>query len=274
MYWISEAFPDEVVPATQRLGDPAPIFVVGLPRSGTTLVDRILSSHSAVKSAGELKDFAQALVAVITRECDGKTPGRQELITRSSRIDFNELGLNYLERVQTAYGCSAGFTDKMPLNFLYCGLIRRALPNAKIVHVVRAPMAVCYAMYKTLFQDAYPFSYDLTEIGRYYVAYKQLMDHWEKTVPGIYRVAYEDLVADQIGESLKLMEFCGLNWEAGCADFHRNPAAVTTASATQVRRQIYSSSVSQWRHYEAKLSELRDTLRESGICVCDSTPYG
>jgi hypothetical protein len=154
----------------------------------------------------------------------------------------------------------------MPLNYLYCGLIRRALPNARIVHVVRHPLAVCYAMYKTLFKSGYPFSYDLREIARYYAAYRRLMAHWQKTMPGVlYDLKYEDLIADQAGETRKLLEYCGLEWEDGCLAFHRNPTPTTTASASQVRRPLYDSSVSLWRHYEAHLSELRDTLAAEGI---------
>jgi hypothetical protein len=158
------------------------------------------------------------------------------------------------------------FTDKMPLNYLYCGLIRRALPNAKIVHVTRRPMAACYAMYKTLFKDGYPFSYDLEEIGRYYVGYRRLMDHWQATMPGvIYPLSYEALIADQRGETRKLLDFCGLEWQDSCLEFHRNPQPTTTASAAQVRQRLYDSSVSQWRHYAAELAELRSLLSAAGI---------
>jgi hypothetical protein len=158
------------------------------------------------------------------------------------------------------------FTDKMPLNYLYCGLIRRALPNAKIVHVARRPMAACYAMYKTLFKDGYPFSYDLGEIGRYYVGYRRLMDHWQATMPAvIYPLSYEALVADQLGETRKLLDFCGLAWEDSCVEFHRNPSPTTTASAAQVRRPLYDSSVSQWRHYAAELAGLSSLLSAAGI---------
>ena len=156
----------------------------------------------------------------------------------------------------------------MPLNYLYCGWIRAALPAARIVHVSRGPMAACYAMYKTLFEDAYPFSYDLTDIGRYYLAYRRLMEHWQRIMPeAILSLSYEALIADQLGETRRLLAHCGLDWEPACADFQRNPAASTTASAAQVRRALYDSSVAQWRHYESQLEGLRALLRAGGLQV-------
>jgi hypothetical protein len=147
-------------------------------------------------------------------------------------------------------------------------LILRALPNAKVIHMTRHPMAAGYAMYKTLFKDGYPFSYDLADIGRYYVGYRRLMDHWRLTMPGaIYELSYEQLIADQVGETRKLLAHCGLAWQDACADFHRNPTATTTASASQVRRPIYDSSVAQWRHYAAQLASLSDALASAGIAL-------
>jgi tetratricopeptide (TPR) repeat protein len=245
--------------------DDAPIFVVGLPRSGSTLVDRILSSHSAVESAGELNHFALCLVEAVSRRTGTAQLPRRELVARSAEIDFAALGHDYLARARETVPAGVRFIDKMPLNYLYCGLIRRALPQAKIVHVARHPMAVCYAMYKTLFKDGYPFSYDLQDIGRYYLAYRRLMDHWQATVPGIHTLSYEALVADQLGESRRLLAYCGLDWQDACAEFDRNSAPTTTASAVQVRRRIYQSSVSQWRHYAAQLAPLEQMLRAAGI---------
>lgn len=267
--WIIEAFPSGPAAAARGAPDDAPIFIVGLPRSGTTLVDRILSSHSAVTPAGELNDFALSVVAAVRRLVTPPPPlqpPRRELVARSADVDFPALGADYLRRARAAGASSGRFTDKMPLNYLYCGLIRRALPNAKIVHLIRHPLAVCYAMYKNLFQDGYPFSYDLAELGRYYLAYRKLMAHWRATMPGVmHELTYEGLVADQQGESLRLVEYCGLSWEAACADFHRNPYATTTASASQVRRKIYDTSVDQWRHYAAELAPLRDQLEKAGV---------
>jgi hypothetical protein len=140
------------------------------------------------------------------------------------------------------------------------------LPHAKIVHVARRPMAACYAMYKMLFEDGYPFSYDFSELARYYIAYRRLMDHWHATLPGaIHQLSYEALVADQLGESRRLLKFCALDWEDACAAFHSNPSPTTTASAAQVRRPIYDSSVSQWRHYERELAPLRELLDAAGL---------
>ena len=267
--WIIEAFPAAPNESAPHLG-PAPsddpIFIVGLPRSGTTLVDRILGSHSKVYSAGELDHFALCIVDAARRRSGGAQLPRRELIARTADLDFPALGREYLDRVRHVAAGAVRFTDKMPLNYLYCGLIRRALPNAKIVHVARRPMAACYAMYKTLFKDGYPFSYDLGEIGRYYVGYRRLMDHWQATMPAvIYPLSYEALVADQLGEMRRLLDFCGLEWEDSCVEFHRNPQPTTTASAAQVRRPLYDSSVSQWRHYAAELAELSGLLSAAGI---------
>jgi tetratricopeptide (TPR) repeat protein len=272
--WIIDAFPrvphaTEAAPAQPADAGvapaAAPIFIVGLPRSGTTLVDRILSSHTQVRSAGELSDFALALVARVRAENGRAQLSRRDLVARSAHIDFAALGREYLARARAVAG-EGIFTDKMPLNYLYCGIIRQALPDAKIVHLTRHPMAAGYAMFKTLFKDGYPFSYDLGDIGRYYLAYRRLMQHWDAVMPGvIHHVGYEDLVADQSGETRKLLEFCGLEWQDACLDFHHNASATTTASAAQIRRPIYDSSVAQWRHYATQLAPLRDLLIAAGI---------
>jgi tetratricopeptide (TPR) repeat protein len=268
--WIIEAYPrvPQAPPAARIHGTGShgvPIFIVGLPRSGTTLVDRILSSHSEVRSAGELSDFALALVARVRGENGRRELSRRELVARSAHIDFGALGREYLARARAVAG-EGTFTDKMPLNYLYCGIIRQALPDAKIVHLTRHPLAAGYAMFKTLFKDGYPFSYDLGDIARYYVAYRRLMRHWDEVMPGvIHHVEYEQLVADQLRESRRLLEFCGLEWQDACRDFHHNASPTTTASAAQIRRPIYDSSVAQWRHYATQLAPLRDLLTAAGI---------
>ena len=219
-------------------------------------------------SAGELNDWALALVDAVRRATGMAQMPRKELVARSAYVDFAALGADYVTRARKVVGDATRFTDKMPLNYLYCGLIHRALPDAKIVHVTRHPLASCYAMYKTLFKDGYPFSYDLQEIGRYYIAYRRLMTHWHTLMPGvIHELSYEQLVADQIGETRRLLAYCGLDWQDACIDFHENSAPTTTASASQIREPIYDSSVSQWRHYAAQLTPLRDQLLAAGIAV-------
>jgi tetratricopeptide (TPR) repeat protein len=266
--WIIDAFPGAPSGETANACDDAPIFIIGLPRSGTTLVERILGAHSTLFSAGELDCFALSLVDAV-RQVTGKAQmPRQELIACSAKVDFAALGREYIRRAHGVTARSGRFIDKMPLNYLYCGLIRRALPAARLVHLTRHPMAVCYAMYKTLFKDGYPFSYDLNEIGRYYLGYRRLMAHWQATMPGVvHELNYESLIADQLGETRRLLQFCGLDWEEACAQFHENPAPSTTASAAQVRRPIYDTSVSQWKNYEQQLSGLRAQLEAAGIPI-------
>jgi tetratricopeptide (TPR) repeat protein len=266
--WIIDAFPGAPAASSAGCSSEEPIFIVGLPRSGTTLVERILGSHSTVHSAGELNDFSQAIVDAAVGSTGSRNMPREELVARAATLDFAALGRDYLARTRPATGHTPHFTDKMPVNYLYCGIIHRAFPKAKIVHLTRHPLAVSYAMYKTLFSDGYPFSYDLNEIGRYYAAYRKLMGHWHATLPGVvYDLSYEQLVADQEGESRRLLEFCGLPWEDACLAFHLNRAPTTTASAAQVRHALYDSSREQWRHYATPLEALRSQLTAAGIAV-------
>jgi tetratricopeptide (TPR) repeat protein len=269
--WIIEAYPGSAshsLPATN-----GPVFIVGLPRSGSTVVERILGSHSSIHAAGELPHFALSIVAGVARQ-PGTPPARRpappmprrELVARSAQLDFQALGTDYLSKVSAAGVPPGRFTDKMPLNYLYCGLIHRALPGARIVHVRRRPMAACFAIYKKLFQDGYPFSYNLEELGRYYIAYRRLIDHWTATLPGlIHEVSYEALVADQRQETQELLSFCGLEWQDACLDFHANPAPSTTASAAQVRQRLHNSAISQWRHFAPQLEPLQRQLEAAGI---------
>lgn len=240
---------------------PGPIFILGLPRSGTTLVDRILSSHSAIDSLGELNDLPLAVMQTV-----GSAKDKADLIRKTASADFAALGREYQRRV-AGYGSPRAYViDKTPLNFLYLGIIRLALPNAKILHLRRHPLDSGYAMYKTLFRMGYPFSYDLQDLGRYIGAYHQLMAHWREHLPGGFLdVDYEQLVADQPGVSRRILQACGLSWEPGCEAFHLNPTPVATASAAQVREPIHSRSVQSWRRYETQLQPLADALRQSGV---------
>jgi tetratricopeptide (TPR) repeat protein len=268
--WIIDAFPLAPAGGADLPGGAAdsPIFVLGLPRSGSTLVERILTSHSSLSAAGELDAFALALVAAVRRHTGHKRLAREQLVAQAALVDFAALGHDYLRRARSELETPGRFVDKMPLNYLYCGLIRRALPRAKIIHVTRHPMAACFAMYKALFKDAYPFSYDLGEIAHYYAGYRRLMEHWLAAMPGeIYSVSYEALVADQLGESRKLLAFCGLEWQEACGRPHENRAASTTASAAQIRQPVYASALNQWRHYAGQLAALSADLVAAGIAL-------
>ena len=257
--------------AATQSGDPsdAPIFVLGLPRSGSTLVERIISSHSAVSTAGELNDFAIELVALAKNKNNGTPPPRLDLPPIALSVDMADLGSNYLRAAQSKAADTRHFVDKLPLNSLYVGLIHLALPNARIVHVHRNPMDACYAMYKFHFKNGYPFSYDLRELGNYYAAHSRLMQHWHNVLPAgsLFDLRYEDLVDSQESVSRKLLEFLDLDWEPACLDFHRNTRASTTGSASQVRQPIYRSSVNKWRHFESQLQTLLDTLTEYNIAL-------
>lgn len=243
-----------------------PIFVLGMPRSGTTLVERILSSHSDVLSAGELPNFA----AVVKRAA--RTPGRlldPPTLEQAAAAPPAALGRAYLQSTRPLTGAKPRFVDKMPFNFWYVGLIAAALPNARIVALERDPLDTCVSNYRQLFalgSAEYGYAYDLRDLGRYYAGYRSLMAHWDAVLPGrILRVRYEDLVADQEGETRRLLDHCGLEWQDACLAFHENSAAVATASAVQVRSKLYDTSIGRWRHYAAHLEPLRAELAAAGV---------
>lgn len=246
------------------------IFILGMPRTGSTLLDRILGSHSNVFSAGELNNFALEMMKSVQdlskQTGEDSALSKTQRVERSAAIDFSELGKHYIASTRPNTGLQSRFIDKMPANFLYAGLIHLALPRAKIIHVKRHPLDCCYANYKNLFADAYPFSYQMEELATYYAAYEKLMAHWHCVMPGvIYDIHYEDLVADVEGQSRKLLEHCNLQWQDQCLAFYDNTSVSTTASASQIRQPIYNSSVGKWRHFSAELAPLSDMLREAGV---------
>ena len=254
--------------AGQHVGhsDPRPLFVVGLPRSGSTLVDRILSSHSAITSRGESNDLALSMMRAA-----GPATSKQDLVRRSTQLDFAALGKSYTANL--GEGPALRLIDKTPANFLYLGLVAAALPQARIVHIRRQPMDACYAMYKTLFRMAYPFSYDLGDLAQYWLAYDRLMAQWRQVLPAeqFLEVDYEDLVRNQEKVSRQLIAHVNLPWEDACLAFEKNPQASLTASAAQVRQPMYRSSIGLWRRYATELRPLYEQLRAAGVAVDDES---
>lgn len=260
---IGAAFAGQVVgKSVSGCDDRRPVFVVGLPRSGTTLVDRILSSHSRIGSHGESTDFAMSLMHLA-----GRCRDKDELLERSTKVEPRQLGDAYVRRL--AMHRDDRIVDKTPANFLYLGLIARALPDARIVYVRRDPMDVCYAMYKTLFRMAYPYSYDLGDLGRYWLAFDALMRHWQHVLPAgrMLVVDYERLVTDPAATITAMLDHIGMPWEDACLHFDTNPLPSLTASAAQVRQPIYPTSVGLWRRHAKALAPLVDFFRAQGVPV-------
>ena len=257
-------FPMPIEPPSSSAPADAPIFVVGMPRTGTTLVERILASHSQVASAGESQNFGVLLKRVV-----GTSSPRVldvETIGRSLSVDLAAVGRAYVE--QTRPGVEPRFVDKMPLNFFYLGHIAHALPNARLVVVRRHPLDTCLSNFRQLFAlgfSYYDYAYDLLDTGRYYIAFDRLIAHWRRVLPGrVHEIGYENLIADQRAETERLLDHCGLDWQDGCLAFERNPAAVATASAVQVREPLYARAVGRWRRYEQELQPLIRLLADQG----------
>jgi tetratricopeptide (TPR) repeat protein len=236
-------------------------FVLGLPRSGTTLVERILGSHSHVGSLGEINNFVYGVMRLAAGG-----GGKSDMIARAARIDFAALGRFYREGIAGYGDDSPALINKTPDNFLYLGLIRMALPGARVIHLRRHPLDSCLAMYKTLFRMGYPYSYSLEDLGHYYLAYHRLMQHWRDCLPdAIHEVDYEALVGAQEASSRALLAYCGLPWEPACLEFHRNPAPSATASAAQVRQPLHRRSVQRWHSYAEQLAPLAEFLTAHGV---------
>lgn len=241
------------------------IFIVGMPRTGTTLLEHLLARHASVASAGELPDFGQVLgiaAGDVLAHAPELTPAQAAL-----RIDYASLGRDYMATARQAAGDAPRFVDKMPVNYMYCGMIAKALPKAKILHLVRDPMDTCYAVYKAMFANAYPFSYDQHELAEYYLAYRALMEHWHAVMPGvILDVHYEDLVGDPDREVQRVLDWCGLDRVAS-ADTTALSRASMTASATQVREPVHTGSVGKWSLHAEGLAPIRQRLEAAGIAI-------
>ncbi|MEM6486191.1 MAG: sulfotransferase [Pseudomonadota bacterium] len=244
--------------------DPSPIFVVGQPRTGTTLIERIIVAHSQVHSAGELRQFGHCLRRLGDyREQTNYSPKLAEI---GAQVDPEKLGSAYLASTAKLRGDTPRFVDKLPPNFLYIPLILKSLPNAKIVHLRRGPMDACFASFKQLFADAYPHSYEQSEMARHHARYFKLMDTWRQRFGDRFLdVSYEDTAANLEPNARELISFLGLPWEDACLSFHEQEGAVTTASSVQVRQPAHTRSVGRWRRYEEQLTSMRTALEEEGI---------
>lgn len=255
---IRGTFSADFIQARQGGGDPTavPVFIVGMPRSGTTLVEQIVASHPDVFGAGELKLFTRAINDI--RSTLAPAPVFPELAAHMAGEQLRALGTHYLTELQALAPASLRIVDKMPSNFLFAGLIHLALPHAVIIHTVRDPVDTCVSCFSILFAADQNHTYDLGELGRYYRRYRALMAHWHRVLPPgrILDVRYEHVVADLEGQARRILAHCGLDWDPACLAFHRTERAVRTASATQVRQPIYRNAIGRWRAYAPFLAPL------------------
>lgn len=246
--------------------DEIPIFIVGLPRTGTTLTERIIASHSRVASLGETK-FMEAALWRQARLKKGEVMSPADIDAAAS-VDIGLIARDYLGAVRYRLGDESMFIDKLPENFLYLGFIAKAYPEARIVHLRRNPMDACFAMYK---QSFFKFAYSLENIGRYYVAYARLLEHWRNVLGSrLIEVEYEVLVAEQEAQTRDLLVRLGLNFEPACLAFDQNETPSATASSVQVREKMHSRSIGRWKHFDKHLRPLEDHLRRAGITISDA----
>jgi tetratricopeptide (TPR) repeat protein len=254
---MQAVFTRELIEKNRGVGDKSalPIFIIGMPRSGTTLVEQILAVRPDVFGGGEMEDF-QAVLAKSAAALAGPSEN-----SRSGEV-FRELGSAYVARMGARAPRSLRITDKLPGNFLHTGLIHLALPNARIIHVRRDPVDTCLSCFSTLFAIGHAYSYDLRELGRRFMAYAQLMDHWRNVLPAeaMLEVWYEELVGDFERQARRISDYCGLDWDPACLSFHKSDRPVLTASATQIRQPIYHSSVGRSNPYREMLRPLIEAL--------------
>jgi tetratricopeptide (TPR) repeat protein len=244
--------------------NPDPIFIVGLPRSGSTLIEQILASHSKVEGTQELADIPRMVHEFQGRDPDLSNPRYPRVLTELTPTDFLRLGEKYLTDTRVYRTGKPIFIDKMPNNFRHLGLIHLILPNARIIDARREPMACCFSNLKQLFASGQEFTYGTLDIARYYRTYLDLMAHWNAVLPGrVLRICHEDVVDDLEGNVRRILEFCGLEFEPACVEFHKTERSVRTASSEQVRQPIYREGLDQWKNFEPWLESLREALGDA-----------
>jgi len=244
--------------------DPDPIFIVGLPRAGSTLIEQILASHSLVDGTQELFDIQRIVLELLGPAPDARHPRYPAALAALSSQDLLRLAVRYLTDTRAYRGRKPFFIDKMPNNFRHIGLIHLMLPRARIIDVRREPMACCFSNLKQLFASGQEFTYSIESIARYYRTYLELMRHWDAVLPRrVLRVHYEDVIEDLPGSVHRILEFCGLSFEPACLEFHRSVRSVSTASSEQVRRPLSRAGLSHWRHYTPWLGPLREALGDA-----------
>jgi hypothetical protein len=257
---ICQVFTPELMKSKAGQGAPSdqPIFIIGMPRSGTTLVEQIIGSHPRVHPGGERDSFEKAFLKVTS----SRASEYPDSIPGVTPEQVGAVGAAYLEMIRALVPVADRFTDKLPGNYMYAGLIRLALPRARVIHVRRNAIDTCVSCFSVNFSSSQTFAYDLVELGRYYRAYEKLMDHWRRVLPpsSMLEVQYEDVVNDIEGQAHRIIAYCGLEWDQTCLAFHKLERAVLTASAAQVREPIYRSSIGRWREYGEQLRPLLDAL--------------
>jgi len=247
-------------------GDPSPdpIFILGLPRSGSTLLEQILASHSQVEGTQELPDIQRIVQELQGRDPDLDDPRYPAVLADMAEADFRALGERYLADTRVYRTDRPHFIDKMPNNFRHVGLIHLMLPHARIIDARREPMSCCFSNLKQLFANGQEFSYDIEDIARYYRTYLDLMQHWDAALPGrVLRVHHEDVVADLEGSVRRILDHIGLAFEPACVDFHKSKRSVRTPSSEQVRQPIFRDGLDQWKKYESQLAPLREALGDA-----------
>ena len=263
---IRQVFSSDFFAARPSEGNPssAPLFIVGMPRSGSTLVEQVLSSHPDVFGAGEIKEFSRQLHGLRGRF--PALPKYPDIVTKMNPAQYKIVADGYLAGVQRLAPDARRITDKLLTNYYFVGLLHILFPNARFIHTKRNPVDTCLSAYTKLFKDDMPHSYDLGELGRYYRKYEEVMAHWELVLPaGVLKtIVYENVVDNLEVAAREIVDFVGLPWNDSCLAFHKSDRPVKTASVVQVRKPVYSTSVERWRRYGSNLDPLLEALEYDG----------